>query len=116
MNCHGFAFTRDFILRTCLTLLGHGARYEVEKFRKPGVRDEIEQKWDEIAKAVTDVLDFVRGKTFIRCDKALPSYLVLIPLIYLRYHFAARGVKPRILTAICSARLSRERLAERQTS
>ncbi|WP_024338926.1 GmrSD restriction endonuclease domain-containing protein [Bradyrhizobium japonicum] len=87
LNRHGFAFTRDFVLKTCLTLLGHGARYEVEKFRKPGVREEIEQKWDEIANAISDVLDFVRGKTFIRCDKALPTYLVLIPLIHLRYKF-----------------------------
>lgn len=86
LNRHGFAFTRDFMLKTCLTLLGHGARYEVSKFRRPGVRDEIESKWDEIAKATMDVLDFVRGKTFIRSDKALPAYLVLIPLIYLRYH------------------------------
>ena len=30
----------------------------------------------------------MRGKTFIHCDKALPTYLVLIPLVYLRYHFA----------------------------
>lgn len=87
LNRHGFAFTRDFILKTCLTLLGHGARYEVGKFRKAGVREEIESKWDDIEKATMDVLDFVRGKTFIRCDKALPSYLVLIPLIYVRYHF-----------------------------
>jgi hypothetical protein len=86
LNRHGFAFTRDFMLKTCLTLLNHGARYEVHKFRKPGVREEIEGKWDDIAKATKAVLDFVRGKTFIRCDKALPSYLVLIPLIYLRYH------------------------------
>jgi hypothetical protein len=85
LNRHGFAFTRDFMLKTCLTLLDHGARYEVDKFRKPGVRDAIEAQWDEIAKATMAVLDFVRGKTFIRCDKALPSYLVLIPLIYLRY-------------------------------
>jgi hypothetical protein len=85
LNRHGFAFTRDFVLKTCLTLLGHGARYEVQKFRAPGVREEIESKWDEIAKSISDVLDFVRGKTFIKCDKALPSYLVLIPLIYVRY-------------------------------
>ncbi len=87
LNAHGFQFTRDFILKTCLTLLGQGARYEVEKFRKPRVREEIEQKWGKIAEAVKDVLDFVRGKTYIRCDKALPSYLVLIPLVYVRYHF-----------------------------
>ena len=32
-------------------------------------------------------MDFVRGKTYIQGDKALPTYLVLIPLIYVRYHF-----------------------------
>ncbi|MCG3777259.1 MAG: hypothetical protein JW395_4135 [Nitrospira sp.] len=88
LNAHGFAFTRDFVLKTCLTLLDQGARYEVDKFRKPGVREKIEGEWSGIAKAIKDVLDFVRGKTFIRCDKALPSYNVLIPLVYVRYHFA----------------------------
>ncbi len=87
LNRHGFEFNRDFVLKSCLTILDQGARYEVSKFRKPGVREEIENKWDDITKALKDVLDFVRGKTFIRSDKALPSYLVLIPLIYVRYHF-----------------------------
>lgn len=89
VNMQGFAFTRDFILKTCLTLLGQGARYEVEKFRKAGVRENIEKEWDNITAATKDVADFVQGSTFIRCDKALPSYLVLIPLVYLRYHFPA---------------------------
>jgi uncharacterized protein with ParB-like and HNH nuclease domain len=88
LNRHGFAFNRDFILKTCLTLLGHGARYEVEKFRKAGVREKIENQWNEISKATMDVVDLLRGKTFIRCDKALPSYLGLIPIIYVRYHFS----------------------------
>ena len=87
LNMQGFAFTRDFILKTCLTLLGQGARYEVAKFRKSGVREAIEGKWDNIIAATKDVADFVQGSTFIRCDKALPSYLVLIPLVYLRYHY-----------------------------
>lgn len=87
LNMQGFTFTRDFILKTCLTLLDQGARYEVTKFRKPGVREEIEKMWENITVAIKDVSDFVRGSTFIRCDKALPSYLVLIPLVYLRYHF-----------------------------
>jgi Protein of unknown function DUF262/Restriction Enzyme Adenine Methylase Associated/Protein of unknown function (DUF1524) len=95
LNRHGFAFTRDFVLKTCLTLLGHGARYEVEKFRKEGVREEIEGKWEKIAASISDILDYVRGKTFVRCDKALPTYLVLIPLIHLRYNFseAWRGAR-----------------------
>ena len=86
LNSHGFAFDRDFVLKTCLVLLGEGARYEVQKFRKAGVREKIEEQWDEISKAIRDVLDWVRGKTFIQCDRALPSYLVLMPLIYIRYH------------------------------
>jgi hypothetical protein len=87
LNRHGFAFDRDFVLKTALTLLDHGARYEVMKFRKAGVREELESRWDEISVAIQIVLDFVREKTFIQCDKALPTYLVLIPLIYLRYRF-----------------------------
>lgn len=39
LNKHGFAFDRDFVLKTAVTLLGQGARYEVEKFRKQGVRE-----------------------------------------------------------------------------
>lgn len=95
LNKHGFAFDRDFVLKTCLVLLGQGARYEVEKFRKPGIREDIEAKWDQIKKAIQDVLDYVRGKTFIQCNKALPTYLVLIPLVYVRYHFPAawKGAK-----------------------
>ena len=88
LNRYGFAFTRDFVLKTCLTLLNKRARYEVFKFRKPGVREQIEDKWQDITNALKEVLDFVRGKTFIRCNKALPSYLVLIPMVYARYHFA----------------------------
>lgn len=87
LNRHGFAFTRDFVLKTCLTILDQGARYEVDKFRKQGVREKIETEWTGITNAMKDVLDFVRGKTFIKCDKALPSYLLLIPLIYVRYHY-----------------------------
>ena len=89
LNRHGFAFDRDFVLKTCLVLLGQGARYEVDKFRKEGVREDIETKWDGIAEAIQDVLDFIREKTFSQCDRAIPSYLVLIPLIYCRYHHKA---------------------------
>ena len=111
LNRHGFAFTRDFVLKSCLTLLNQGARYEVSKFRKPGVREEIETRWQDITKALKDVLDFVRGKTFIRCDKALPSYLVLIPLVYSRYHFpdnwkAAQGIDNYLLRALISGAFS----------
>lgn len=87
LNQHGFAFDQDFVLKTCLVLLGQGARYEVAKFRKAGVREEIKERWGDIENAIQDVLDYVYDNTFIKCDKALPAYLVLIPLVYVRYHF-----------------------------
>lgn len=87
LNRHGFEFDRDFVLKTCLVLLNQGAQYEVSKFRKPGVREEIEVKWDELSASIKAVVDFVRSKTYIHCDKALPSYLALIPLIYVRHHY-----------------------------
>lgn len=87
LNKSGYAFSRDFILKTCLTVLEKGARYEVTKFRDGKTREEIIEKWDLITKAIKDVKDFVYGKTFVRSDKALLSYLVLIPVIYYRYHF-----------------------------
>ena len=109
LNRHGFAFNRDFVLKLCLTLLNKGARYEVSKFRKPGVREEIEKEWDNITNALRDVVDFIRGSTFIQCDKAMPSYLTLIPLVYCRYHFAdnwkvAKGIDTYLLrTLLCGA-------------
>lgn len=111
LNVHGFAFDRDFVLKTCVVLLGQGARYEVQKFRKSGVRESIEQNWDKIADAIRDVLDFVRGKTFIQSDKALPSYLVLIPLIYCRYHFpqewkTAKDVETYLLRCLLAGAFS----------
>lgn len=87
LNKHGFAFTRDYVLKVCLVLLDQGAGYKVEKFRRAGVREKIEEEWDSISAAMRDVLDYVRGKTFIQCDKALPAYTALIPLVYVRYCF-----------------------------
>jgi hypothetical protein len=86
---HGFDLTRDFVLKTCLTLLQQGASYEVVKFRRPGVREEIERNWQEIRDTIDEVLDFVRSKAFIQCDRALPSYNILIPIMYLRYRYKA---------------------------
>lgn len=87
LNRTGFNFTRDFILKTCLCLLEVGARYDVKKFRDKDNLEKIEKSWKEISDAIKDVKDFIDSKTFIRSDKALPSYLGLIPLIYFRYHF-----------------------------
>jgi hypothetical protein len=111
LNAKGYAFTRDFILKTCLTLLNKGARYEVEKFRDGTTRQEIEDNWERISTAVLDVQDFLFGKTFVRCDKALPSYLVLIPVIHFRYHYAdkwrsVRGLEQYLVRTLLSGAFS----------
>ncbi len=85
INKSGYEFTRDFILKTCLSLLGKGARYNVSKFRDNTTRGKIINEWENISEAIKDIKDHLHGKTYIRSDKALPSYLVLIPLIYFRF-------------------------------
>lgn len=87
LNQSGYAFERDFVLKSSLVMLGHGAKYDVAKFRNPAIRDEFVAKWSELSAAIRDVRDFLFGKTYLRTDKAVPSYLALIPLIYLRYRF-----------------------------
>jgi uncharacterized protein with ParB-like and HNH nuclease domain len=87
LNRDGFNFTRDFILKTCLCLLDVGARYDVKKFRDKDNLEKIENNWQGISDAIKDVKDFIVSKTFIKSDRALPSYLALIPVIYFRYNF-----------------------------
>lgn len=87
LNKSEYEFTRDFILKTCLSVLRKGARYEVSKFRDGKTREEIIEKWDKIADAIMEMKDFLFGKTFLRTDRAVSSYLALIPIIYFRYHY-----------------------------
>lgn len=87
LNKTGYDFTRDFILKSCLVMLGKGARYDVAKFRDGNTKESIVEKWKELSAAIKDVKDFLYGKTFIRTDRALPSYLGLIPLIYFRFNY-----------------------------
>jgi hypothetical protein len=87
LNRGGFAFDRDFVLKASLCVLGKGARYEVRKFRDGKTKPEIIEKWEAISAAIKAVRDFVVSKTYIRSDKAMPSYQALIPLIYFRYRF-----------------------------
>ena len=86
-NGDQFAFDRDFVLKTCLVLLGKAARYEVEKFRDETTRKEIVERWDEITGAIRDVRDFLVSRTYVRDDAGLPSYMPLIPLVYWRFHY-----------------------------
>lgn len=111
LNRTGYEFSRDFVLKTCLTLLKTGARYNVSKLRDPANRKAIVDKWDQITDSIRDVKDFLYGKTYIRSDKALPAYLSLIPLIYFRYHYprkwaVARDMDEYVLRSLLSGTFS----------
>lgn len=93
LNRTGYKFTRDFIIKTCLVLLNQGARYNVDKLRNEAVRQGILDKWEEITKAIKTVKDYVYGSTFLKTDKTIPSYLSLIPLIYLSFHYPDKWSK-----------------------
>lgn len=92
INQTGYNFTRDFVLKVCLSLLDKGAQYKVEKFRDPTIKNEIMNNWERISDAISAVKDFVYGNTFLKTDKLVPSYLALIPLIYFRYHFPDKWI------------------------
>jgi hypothetical protein len=105
LNRGGFDYDRDFVLKTCLALLGKGARYEVNKFRDGKTKEEIISKWPEISTAIKTVRDFVISKTYIRSDKAISSYLALIPIVYYRYHYPKKfasnnGIAEYLLRAL----------------
>ena len=87
LNGGAFAFSRDFVLKTSLILIGAGAKYDVMKFRKEENLGKLQDNWEEIKKSIKEIKDFLCKYTFIRDDKALPSYLALIPLIYLNYKY-----------------------------
>jgi len=87
LNKTGYSFDRDFILKTSLVILDKGAKYEIDKFRLPDVKEGIEKNWLKIANTLRYVKDFIYGKTFLKTDKTLPSYNSLIPIIYSKYHY-----------------------------
>lgn len=87
LNASGFDYDRDFVLKACLTMLDRGARYEVSKFREGKTKEEIVTKWPALSNAILAVHDLLVTSTYIRSDRAMPSYLALIPLIYYRFHY-----------------------------
>jgi hypothetical protein len=91
--------------------LDKGARYDVSKFRDGSTREAIINNWEDISEAIRAVKDYLHGKTYIRTDKALPSYLVLIPLVYFRYRYrdawkGARGLDDYILRTLIAGSFS----------
>jgi len=87
LNDNRFEFSRDFILKSAMSILDQGAKYDVDKLRGDNLRQSIASNWKRISDSIRFVRDQLVAKTFIRTDKALPSYNALIPLVYYHYHF-----------------------------
>ncbi len=86
LNGTAFNFSRDFVLKTSLILIDTGAKYDVMKFRNETNLQKLQSNWENIKNSIREIRDFIFNYTYIRDDKALPSYLALIPLIYFNYN------------------------------
>lgn len=93
-----FQFTRDFLIKLSTSLLGYGAKYDVEKLRDEKVRIAISENWHDIAEALRFVKDEVVRKTYIRSGKALISYNALIPIIYTYFHYPSTWKRASFLS------------------
>jgi hypothetical protein len=87
LNGTQFDFDRDFVLKASMVILDQGARYDVKKLRSQEIRDRITNEWSELTNSISFIRDFLKQKTFIQSDKALPSYLAIIPLVYFYHKF-----------------------------
>ena len=106
-----FVFSRDFVLKTAMTLLGKGAKYDVNKLRDEDIRKTITEQWSSITNSIRFVKDQMVEKTFIRSGKALSSYNALIPLIYFHFHFpnewkSIRTIKEYLLRVLLTGAFS----------
>jgi hypothetical protein len=111
LNDNRFEFGRDFVIKTAMSLLDYGAKYDVDKLYKESVRKNIADNWKKITEAISFVRDQVVDKTFIRSAKALTSQNALIPLIYFRYHYPkawreGRFLKPYLLKVLLAGAFS----------
>lgn len=82
-----FRFTRDFLIKLSMSILGHGAKYDVDKLRDEKIRSAISENWAGITEALKFVKDDVVKRTYIRSNKALISYNALIPMVVARFHY-----------------------------
>jgi hypothetical protein len=111
LNSGGYDFDRDWVLKSCLVMLGQGAKYEVRKFREPAIRQRFVSEWKALSDAIKAVRDFLFSRTSLRTDKAVPSYIALIPLVYFRYRYpdkwdAAPGKELYILRTMLAGAFS----------
>jgi hypothetical protein len=90
VNDDRYDFKRDFVLKLSLVLLGAKAAYKVSKFRNADFRKAMVAQWKNISDSFAAIRDFVQSHTYMQEAKALPSELLLIPFIFLRFKYPAQ--------------------------
>jgi uncharacterized protein with ParB-like and HNH nuclease domain len=101
-NQESFYFDKDFILKTCLVLLGKGSKYAVDKFKgQLGEQNlsTIRNDWKKIVKSFKWLMDFLNFAR-ITSDEVLPGYNALIPIIYFAYINENKPDSPKVKTNI----------------
>lgn len=79
---HGFIITKDFILKTCLTLFSGDVRFKMANLNS-SVVDNLEEHWDRVAKAVITAFEFLGDLGFHELN--LRGKLPVIPIIQYVY-------------------------------
>jgi uncharacterized protein with ParB-like and HNH nuclease domain len=69
INDNRFAFDRDFVLKSAMSILDQGAKYDVDKLRNDELRQSIASNWKRITDPIRFVRDQLVEKTFIRSDR-----------------------------------------------
>lgn len=82
-----FEFDKDFIVKCCLTLIGAGAEYNVQKLRGEAgqsVKEKIRMDWQRISDSIRSCIDFLE-RNGITSSELLVSSNALIPIIYFSF-------------------------------
>lgn len=82
----GFAFTKDFVLKTCLMLADLDTRWTVGNFTKSNM-ERIEAQWPQASAAIRLCVRLLASFGFT--GETLPSVNAVIPIVYYLYR---RGV------------------------
>ncbi len=78
----GFNFSRDYLMRLCLVLVGANTNLKINSLTKSTI-DEIHNNWDKIATALDDMSTMLASIGM--CDEYLTSYNATMPIAYYFY-------------------------------
>jgi len=104
-------FDKDFLIKTCLTLIGAGAKYSADKFRGQNKKnlEAIREEWPKITKSIGWTVDFLRDNSLTSKD-ALPSNNAIIPITHYAHVKDCKIIeeeKHTIFVWLCLALLNR---------